>query len=118
VPAGLVTAATVLAGYGIVRGLTGASLEEARTASTLLLLAVALWILLVLMEPVDRTDGLILGSMTALAVLIVATPIGRRFYALDLLPLGDALLLAGYGLAVLVGLIAGLRIWRGIVSRD
>ena len=107
VPAGLVTAATVLAGYGIVRGLTGASLDEARTASTLLLLAVALWILLVLMEPVDRTDGLILGSMTALAVLIVATPIGRRFYALDLLPLGDALLLAGYGLAVIAGLTAG-----------
>jgi cation-transporting ATPase E len=118
VPAGLVTAATVLAGYGIVRGLTGASLDEARTASTLLLLAVALWILLVLMEPVDRTDGLILGSMTALAVLIVATPIGRRFYSLDLLPLGDALLLAGYGLAVIAGLTAGLRIWRGIVSRD
>ena len=118
VPAGLVTAATVLAGYGIVRGLTGATLDEARTASTLLLLAVALWVLLVLMEPVDRTDGLILGSMIALAVLIVATPIGRRFYALDLLPLGDALLLAGYCLAVLVGLTAGLRIWRGIVSRD
>ena len=117
VPAGLVTAATVLAGYGIVRGLIGASLDEARTASTLLLLAVALWVLLVLMEPVDRTDGLILGSMTALAVLVVATPIGRRFYALDLLPLGDAMLLAAYGLGVLAGLTAGLRIWRGLTSR-
>jgi cation-transporting ATPase E len=117
VPAGLVTAAIVLAGYGIVRGLTDATLDEARTASTLLLLAVALWVLLVLMEPVDRTDGLILTAMITLAGLIVATPIGRRFYALDLLPLRDALLLVGYCVAVLVGLTAGLRIWRSIGAR-
>ena len=106
VPAGVATAAVVLGGYVVVRELTEATLDESRTASTLLLLGVALWVLLLVMRPVDRTDALILGSMTALAVAVVATPIGRRFYALDLLPREDALLLLGYGAAALAVLTA------------
>lgn len=111
VPAGAVTAAVVLVGYLLVRELTDATLDEARTASTLLLLGVALWVLLLVMRPVDRTDALILGAMSVLAVGIVATPIGRRFYALDLLPLDEALLLAAYGAAVLIVVTAGLRLF-------
>jgi cation-transporting ATPase E len=110
-PAGAVTAAVVLVGYLLVRELTDATLDESRTASTLLLLGVALWVLLLVMRPVDRTDALILGAMSGLAVGIVATPVGRRFYALDLLPAGDALLLAAYGAGVLIVVTAGMRLF-------
>jgi cation-transporting P-type ATPase E len=115
VPAGTVTAIVVLGGYALARVATDATLDEMRTASTLLLLGVALWVLLLVMRPVDHTDALILGAMTGLAVVIVATPFGRRFYALDLLPWHESALVAGYGVGALAAMSLVLRL--AVVAR-
>jgi cation-transporting ATPase E len=84
VPAGIVCAAATLAVYWAVRSpLVGATLAEARTVSTFALLVLALWVLVLLMHPVDRYDAALLAGMVALGGLLVATPPGRRFYAID-----------------------------------
>lgn len=111
VPAGLATAVVVLVGYGLVRSsLADATLDEARTASTLMLLTIALWVLLVLMLPLDRFDAAVLAAMVLLAVVVVATPFGRDFYALDLPSARDSALLTAYLVAALGLVTVGLRI--------
>ena len=42
------------------------------------------------MRPLDRFDAALLGGLVAVGGIIVATPVTRRFYALDLLPIKDA----------------------------
>jgi cation-transporting ATPase E len=119
VPAGLVSAAIVLVGYGLVRSpLADATLDEARTASTLMLLTIALWVLLVLMLPIDRFDAVVLGAMVLLAAVVIATPFGRDFYALDLPSAADTTLLTGYLAAALGVVTVALRIRQSRRSAD
>jgi magnesium-transporting ATPase (P-type) len=110
VPAGLATAVVVLVGYGWVRSpLADVTLDEARTATTLMLLASALWVLYLLMQPVDRLDAFVLAGMIALVAFAVGTPFGRAFYALDLpdLPVMAALL----GYLVAAAAIVNVALW-------
>jgi P-type E1-E2 ATPase len=83
-PAGIATATIVLISYAMVRAIpVGVSTDEARTTSTIVLLVVALWVLYLLMKPVDRFDALVLGGMVALAALATLSPWGRTLYAID-----------------------------------
>ena len=91
VPAGLVAASVTLTVYWLVRSrFMHGTLNEGRSASTLALGSVAFWLLYRLMRPLDRFNAALLGGLVAVAVIIVATPATRRFYALDLLPITDA----------------------------
>jgi cation-transporting ATPase E len=112
VPAGLATAAVILVGYGLARSLADVSLDEARTASTLILLVVALWVLYLLMQPVDRFDAAVLGAMITLATIAVSTPPGRAFYALDWPNRTSSALILGYAALAVVALSVGMRVLR------
>ena len=91
VPAGLAAAVITLTTYWLVRSrFMNGTLNEGRTASTLALVSVAFWLLYRLMRPLDRFDAALLGGLVAVGGIIVATPVTRRFYALDLLPIKDA----------------------------
>jgi cation-transporting ATPase E len=113
VPAGLATAAVILVGYGLARSpVLDLSLEEERTASTLILLVIALWVLYLLMQPVDRFDALVLGAMILLATLAVSTPPGRAFYAIDWPDRTTSAYIAAYTAAAVALLTVGLRLAR------
>jgi magnesium-transporting ATPase (P-type) len=113
IPAGLATAAVILIGYGLVRSpIADLSIDEARTATTLILLVVALWVLYLLMQPVDRFDAAVLGAMILLATLAVSTPPGRSFYAIDWPTRTDSLLIGVYSVAAIVVMSLGLRLLR------
>lgn len=112
-PAGLATAAVILVGYGLVRSsIADVSLDEARTASTLILLVIALWVLYLLMQPVDRFDAIVLVGMIALATVAVSTPPGRTFYAIDWPDSATSVMIGGYTLASIVVMTIALRIWQ------
>ncbi len=113
IPAGVVTAVVTLTAYWLVRSpFIDATLEEARTASTLTLLVLALWVLQLLMRPLDRFDAVVLSGMTALAVAVVATPVGLAFYALDWPSLEATVIVAVYVVAVLIVLSFAVRALR------
>jgi cation-transporting ATPase E len=83
-PAGAVAAAVTLTTYWLARaGPFSATLEQARTLSTFSLATVALWVLYRLVRPLDRYESALLATLVAALVVVGATPVLRRFYALD-----------------------------------
>jgi cation-transporting ATPase E len=102
VPVGLVATAATFAGY-FLSDLEGSTITESRTTATLILAAIGLFALGIVARPlVPWKEGLI-GTMAALLVLAMATPLLRDFFALDL-PRA-VVLLAAVGIVALTGLI-------------
>ena len=81
--AGLVAAAATFAGYAIARNTVGVSVDEARTAATIALFGVGMWILALLARPLTRMRVLLLVLMgTGFAGAVTISAI-RDFFALD-----------------------------------
>jgi cation-transporting ATPase E len=103
VPAGAVTAAATLLAYWMLRSpWLDLPLREARTGSTVVLAALALWVLALLMAPIDRFDMVVLASMILLTGVAVTTSAGRRFYDLYWPDAPTVMVLAGYTAGVVV----------------
>ncbi|HVX22144.1 MAG TPA: HAD-IC family P-type ATPase [Acidimicrobiales bacterium] len=113
VPAGLVAAAAVLFVYLMARQVVGTSEEQARTAATLVLVALGLVVLAMIARPLDVLRGVLVAAMAGVAVLVWAIPLGRRIFALDTPP-GDVLWLA---LAAVVVAAPALVVAVGAVRR-
>ncbi len=114
VPLGLATAAVTLVGYWLLRiPPVDAELAEARTAATCILLAVAFWVLYLLMRPVDRYDALVLCGLAVLTVIALATPFGRTFYAIEWPGREASVLLVAYA----IGSVAVLNVVTTVVRR-
>ncbi len=112
-PAGTTAAVVTLTGYWIVRSPAAqATLEEARTAATLTLLVVASWILYLLMQPIDRFDAIVLGGLAAVLAVILASELGRTFYAIDWPPPATTALVGAHAAASVAVTSLGLRAWR------
>lgn len=60
----------------------GALPEEAKTAATLTLLLSALWVLLILIQPLTRLRVILTAGLIVLMILIFALPFARAFFAL------------------------------------
>lgn len=106
IPAGIVAATVTLATYWTMRsGPVATTLEEARTASTLVLTTIAFWVLYRLIRPLDRYDALLLATFISIFVVVVTAAPTRNFYALDWPPAEGVALVA----AIMVGSIVLLE---------
>jgi cation-transporting ATPase E len=107
VPAGTAAAAATLGSYALARAADGTSTEAARTAAMLALLAVSLWILGIVAR---RTAWrlVLVPAMAACLIPLLAIPLARATFAVQLPPAGVLLQVAGLVLAA----IAGLTLWR------
>lgn len=107
IPAGVIVSACIVGVYSYARYLPAAGLDEsgqldtARTASTLTILLLSLWVLAVLARPFDRWRMLIVGSMLLLTLLVFLVPFARSFFALEL-P-GGQLLTVTIGIVIIGG---------------
>jgi cation-transporting ATPase E len=104
VPAGIVAFAASLLTYWLTRFQENLPLREARTATTLVLVAVGLWILVLLARPFNWWKALLVGSMAGAVGLILLVEPFRDFYALqlpDARVLGQAALIAGGAMLLL-----------------
>jgi len=104
VPAGIVAAATAFVAYAIAYNARGVTIDEARTAATLALLTVGLWILNLLARPITPGRALLFGAMVGIFAVILAVPALRDFFALALLhgvALWGAIISAAAGVFVL-----------------
>jgi cation-transporting ATPase E/undecaprenyl-diphosphatase len=83
---GLVAATATFVVYAVAREVDHASLDEARTAATIVLLVVGLWVLAMLARPFTRLRGVLLAAMAAAFVGALTIPPVKRFFALEVPP--------------------------------
>jgi cation-transporting P-type ATPase E len=122
IPAGIISAAAALVMYGIARYGHDLPTREVRTASALVLIAVALWVLVLQARPFTplRTNGwktILVASMVVAVALILVVPAFRDFYAVQLPPakvLGEGAIVAGVAIVLLE---VGWRFSRVIGNR-
>lgn len=115
VPAGALAAAATLLNYAAARVLVPDDIELARTAATLALVGCGLVILLLLARPRSIGQWFFLAAIPALLVVILAFPLFRGFFALDLLPLSawmTTIIIVG---VAAIGMLMTIRalVWRG-----
>jgi cation-transporting ATPase E len=109
IPAGLVVGAAALVAYGIARYGHDLPTREVRTTSALVLIAAALWVLVLQARPFTplRSNGwkaILVAAMVGAVALIMLVPAFRDFYAVQLPPaevLGEAAIVAGVAIALL-----------------
>ena len=117
IPAGTVAAAAALVTYGIARYGHDLPTREVRTTSALVLIAVALWVLVLQARPFNWWKTLLVASMVGAVIVILVVPPLRDFYAVQLPPadvLGEAAIVAGIAIVLLE---VGWRFSRVIGSR-
>jgi len=118
VPAGLVASSAALTAYAVTYYGDDVSLVRARTAATVALVAVGLWVLVCLARPVNWWRALLVGVMAGAVVLIVLVPPLREFYALATL---SGQVLVETAVVALAGMVGIEVVWqvtrRGIARR-
>ncbi len=114
IPAGLVSAITVLVAFGIARNDGDVGLEQARTVAVIALFVVTLWVLEILARPIDLWRGALVGAMGAAFIGALSIERFRTYFELPL-P-GTALALGAVGIgaigAVLIEVGWRLSGWR------
>ena len=89
-PTGSLIAAATIVSYAIAHEAVGVSDVQARTAATLTLLILGLWVLNLLARPITPGRALLFAAMVGAFVIILTVPALRDFFALDV-PDGVAL---------------------------
>jgi cation-transporting ATPase E len=84
VPAGFVAATATFSGYALARSQSDVTLAEARTTATIVLFAVAVWVLDILARPLTPLRRLLVLCMVGGFLLVLAVPWSRDLFALDL----------------------------------
>lgn len=87
----------------------GTPLEEARTAATLTLLLISMWVLLLLAHPLTRKKTALIIGMNFLLLCVFLIPFSRSFFALNMPPLN----IAARSLIMTAGSILAIEVyWR------
>jgi cation-transporting ATPase E len=86
VPCGLVAGTATFASYAYARDVSGVTLVSSRTAATLTLLVVGLWVLALLARPITPFRAALVASMVGIIAVVMLVPKLRDFYALELPP--------------------------------
>jgi cation-transporting ATPase E len=120
VPAGTITGLAVFAAYLLAR-LEEHTPDQRRTAATIAALVVALWILVVLAQPMRAWKAALVGVMAGAAALAVGVPPLQRMFEmsipLSVLPGALAIGAVGAMAVQLVGLWASRTTARGSIDR-
>ncbi len=85
-PAGVLAATATFLAYLAARETGGVTTEQARTAATLTLVLVGLWVLVVLARPLTPWRVALVAAMSAGLLLAVLVPFAKEFFALSLPP--------------------------------
>jgi len=92
--AGVVAAAATFTAYAFARGTYGVTLDQDRTAATITLMCVGLWILGLLARPYTPARIVLVATMAGCFAAALAIQRVREFFALDIPPLGLDLVIA------------------------
>ncbi len=107
-PAGVAAGTAALASYGVARGVTSVSVTQQRTTTMLALFALGIWVLVLIARPLTAWKVALIAAMAGGLVLLLAVPLSRRIFALQLPP-ADVLVVVA---AVVAAAIVALTVWR------
>lgn len=110
VPAGVAAGAAALASYWVARGVPSVSVTAQRTATMLALFALGIWVLALIARPLNAWKITLIAAMVAALALLLAVPLSRRIFALQLPP---ATVLVAEAAIVLAAIVV-LTVWRVI----
>jgi cation-transporting ATPase E len=113
VPCGVAVAAAALGCYLLARDADGASVTVSRTAATLAVSAMGLWVLGLVARPLSVLRVGLLAVMAGGVALVLFVPLGRRIFTLEI-PGRDVLLEGGL---VVVAAIVALTLFRRMHGR-
>jgi cation-transporting ATPase E len=99
IPAGIFTAAGLIALTMVIRSDSTWTLEQTHTATVLLLSITSLWVLALQSQPINIARGAIFVGMTTLCAALFVTPLIGGFFGLVSLTNPQLLLILGIGLA-------------------
>jgi magnesium-transporting ATPase (P-type) len=88
----------------------GVGLDQARTTATMVLFAVAIWVLAILARPLDGGRAFLVASMVGAFVLLAALPAARELFALHFPPVAVIVTAIGVAVAANVILETGWRL--------
>ncbi|MFV9672941.1 MAG: HAD-IC family P-type ATPase [Acidimicrobiia bacterium] len=86
IPAGVVAAAAAYGVYSATRAIN-TDLSVARSATTITMVLVGMWVLVELISPLTPKRAVLIGSLLGAFALILALPLGRTFFDLLIPPL-------------------------------
>ena len=107
IPAGTAAAVAGLGAYAIALSTPGVSTATARTAATLAVFAVGLWVLALIAGLPALMRVALVTAMAGALVLLLAVPLARRVFALQLPPVS----VCAWAACVTAAAIAGLTVW-------
>jgi len=84
VPTGAVVAISTFAAYAVARAAPHTSVTQARTAATIVVLVLGLWVLTRLARPLDWARVSLVVAMAAGCAVALALPVSQRVFAFDL----------------------------------
>ncbi len=117
IPAGIVAGSASLVSYAVARYGSDLPLKEARTATTITLVIVGLWVLLILARPITWWRGALAGAMVLSVVVILAVPPLRDFYALQIPDAGSVGAAIGIAAVAVVLIEVGWRVTQAVIRR-
>lgn len=88
IPSGVVAAAATMAGYLIAGGTAGVTLSQRRTTAVLVLAGVSLLVVVRTARPLVLWKVVLVATLAAGLIAAVVTPLGTRYFELDLPPVG------------------------------
>ncbi len=116
--AGVVAAAATFTAYAFARGTYEVTLDQDRTAATITLMCVGLWILGLLARPYTPARVVLVATMAGCFAAGLAIPWVREFFALDIPPVGLDLVIAVIVVVAIGILELGWRATRGAATLD
>ena len=109
VPAGIVAATAAYGVYSAAREIDG-DLTVARSATTITMVLVGMWILVELVIPLTPSRFALVGAMIAAFALILVVPFGRSFFDLVIPPLDIIAVIATVTVVAAIVLHVALRV--------
>ena len=109
VPAGVVAAAAAYGVYAAVRAIDS-DLSVARSATTITMVLVGMWVLVELTSPLTPKRAALVASLIGAFALVLAVPFGREFFELVIPPVDVIAVIIGISVTAAIVLHMALRI--------
>lgn len=109
IPAGVIAAGAAYGVYSATRAIH-TDLTVARSATTITMVLVGMWVLVELISPLTPKRATLIGAMVGAFVLILALPFGRTFFDLVIPPLNVSVVIVAISVAAAVILHVVLRV--------